>query len=144
MVLIEYGLPFTILTKGGTRAVRDFDLLEGYDLGRFGTTSVFMDQKEADHWDPGAATVKERIQAIQEAHSRGIKTWVSVEPIIEPDQALEVIRELHPIVGHWKVGKINHWPEIERRHNWVALREEAKSLLNDLGAKFYLKKSLTE
>ena len=31
---------------------------------------------------------------------------------------MQVIRELHPIVDHWKVGKINHQPEIERKHDW--------------------------
>jgi len=37
----------------------------------------------------------------------GIKTWVSLEPVIDPEQAIELIRLLHPYVGHWKAGKIN-------------------------------------
>ena len=60
-VLIEYDLYFTVLTKGGTRAVRDFDLLENYDKGRFGSTIVFWEQKDAEHWEPNAATVADRI-----------------------------------------------------------------------------------
>ena len=140
-ILNENGLPYTILTKGGTRAARDFDLLE-QGRGRFGTTLIFMDQDKADYWEPGAATIQDRISAIQQAHDRGIPTWVSVEPVIEPDQALRVIRELHTIVDHWKVGKINHWPDIERRHDWLKFREDARGLLDDLGADYYLKKSL--
>jgi hypothetical protein len=72
---------------------------------------------------------------------RGIKTWVSLEPVIDPDQALQVIRELHSIVGHWKVGKINYQKDIEV--DWIAFREEVKALLDRLGADYYLKKSLT-
>lgn len=141
-ILIENDLPFTILTKGGTRAVRDFDLLEGYPGARFGTTLVFKDQAYADHWEPGAASIEDRIWAIQDAHDRGIKTWVSVEPVINPDQALQVIRELHPIVGAWKVGKINYQKDI--KVDWITFREEVRALLDDLGADYYIKKSLTE
>ena len=142
-ILNANNLPYTILTKGGTRAARDFDLMES-GTARFGTTLIFMDQTHADYWEPGAATIQDRISAIQQAHDRKIPTWVSVEPVIEPDQALKVIRELHPIVDHWKVGKINHWPDIERRHDWLQFREDARGLLDDLGADYYLKESLTK
>ena len=86
--------------------------------------------------------LKVKIRAIQTAHDRGIKTWVSLEPVIDPGQALRVIRELHPIVDHWKIGKINHWPGIDV--DWIAFREEVRALLDDLGADYYLKKSLSE
>lgn len=46
------------------------------------------------------------------------------------------------IVVHWKVRKINHWPGIDV--DWIAFREEVRVLLNDLGADYYLKKSLTQ
>jgi DNA repair photolyase len=141
-VLIENDMPFTILTKGGTRAVRDFDLLERYGKSRFGSTLVFMGQKYADYWEPGAATIKDRIKAIQEAHDRGIKTWVSLEPVIYPSQALQIIKELHPIVDHWKVGKINHYSEIAKWVDWIRFREEVKGSLQDVGADFYIKNSL--
>ena len=141
-ILTRYSLPFTVLTKGGTRATRDFDLLvEGG--GRFGTSLVWMDQAKASYWEPGAASVADRIDAIIQAHDRGIPTWISLEPVIEPSEALKVIKRLHPIVDHWKVGKINHWPEIEKKHDWVKFREDARELLEGLGTDFYLKKSLT-
>jgi DNA repair photolyase len=61
---IQNRLPFTILTKGGTRAVRVFDLLESYGRSRFGTSLVFMDQEYTDYWEPGAASIRDRIEAI--------------------------------------------------------------------------------
>ncbi len=134
-------MPFTILTKGGTRATRDFDLLEGYDKARFGTTLVFWNQHDANDWEPNAPTIDNRVEAIEEAYSRGIPTWISLEPVVDPDQALEVILGLHPIVGHWKVGKLNYK---NLDVNWVEFREEVRSLLDSLGADYYLKNSLTK
>jgi len=140
-ILIEHDLPFTILTKGGTRAIRDFDLLEGYGKARFGTTLVFWNQNDADEWEPSAASITDRVEAIREAYNRGISTWISLEPVIDPDQALEVISELHQIVGHWKVGKLNYK---NLDVNWLQFRERARSLLDSLGADYYLKNSLTK
>ena len=142
-VLIENGLHFTVLTKGGTRAVRDFDLLENYDKARFGSTIIFWNQEDADYWEPNAASVADRISAIEQAHNRGIPTWVSLEPVIDPVQALKIIQELHPIVDHWKIGKLNHNKKIEQQVNWLQFRDDVAALLNDLGADYYLKNSLT-
>jgi DNA repair photolyase len=142
-ILIDHGLRVTILTKGGMRAARDFDLLETYDRCRFGTTVVFTNQADASHWEPNAPPVADRIQAIHEAHGRGIRTWVCLEPVIDPDQALQLIQELHPVVGHWKVGMLNY-RRLPRPVNWIQFREDARNLLDSLGADYYLKESLTE
>ncbi|MHC4213971.1 MAG: SPL family radical SAM protein [Planctomycetota bacterium] len=139
--LIENNLRFTLLTKGGMRASRDFDLLAGYDNARFGSTIVFILQDYADRWEPNAPSIDDRILAIEDAHSKGIPTWVSLEPVIDPNQALELIRQLHPIVDHWKVGKLN---KQKVDVDWMQFREDVKTLLDSLGADYYLKKSLTE
>jgi len=143
-VLMENNLTFTILTKGGTRATRDFDLLASYDKARFGTTLIFTSQADADKWEPYAASIQDRIDAIEQAYTAGIPTWVSLEPVIDPEQALELIRDLHKIIDHWKVGKINYFPEIEKQVGWIRFREDAETLLDSLGADYYIKKSLTD
>ncbi len=142
-ILIEHGLPFTILTKGGTRAMKDFDLLTGYDKASFGSTIVFTKQADADYWEPNAPSIVNRIKAVEEAHRRGIRTWISLEPVIDPKQALELIEYFHHIVDHWKVGKLNHHPEIERKVDRIKFTDDAKALLDGLGADYYLKQSLT-
>lgn len=142
-VLIQYGLPFTILTKGGTRAIRDFDLLEKYEKTSFGSTIIFTRQDDADYWEPGTPSLDDRIKAFQEARSRGIRTWVSLEPVIDPGQALELIEYFYPYIDHWKVGKINHHPELEKKVDWHKFREDVSSLLKKVGADYMLKSSLT-
>jgi len=141
-MLIKHNLPFTILTKGGTRAARDFDLLASYPKARFGTTLIFLNQGDAEHWEPGAASITDRVEAIRQAHERGIKTWISLEPVIDPAQALQIVRELYPIVDHWKVGKINYHHNIERAVDWAGFRLAVTALLDSLGADYYLKRSL--
>jgi DNA repair photolyase len=140
-ILMDKGLKFTILTKGGTRAVRDFDLLADYGKARFGTTLVFTNQRDADEWEPGAAPVSDRIKAIIEAHNMGIKTWVSLEPVIIPHQALSLIEALQPFVDHWKIGKLNYK---KLPVDWIQFREDVIELLESLGADYYLKTSLTK
>jgi len=140
---IQYGLRFTILTKGGPVAQADFDLLADYPNCSFGTTLCFIYQDYADKWEPFSPTIKERAQAIKKAYDLGIKTWVSLEPVIDPKQAIRLVEVLHPIVAHWKVGKINHFPEYENL-DWVSFREEIRRLFGRIGTSYYIKKSLTE
>lgn len=142
--LQERRRPYTVLTKGGTRAIRDFDILERSVAASFGTTMVFMDQATADVWEPGAASLADRMAAIETAHRRGIATWISMEPVVVPDQAIDLVRRYHPIVDHWKVGKLNYCPEIEEKVDWRRFREDITRTLRSVGADFYLKKSLTE
>lgn len=141
-VLIAHNLRFTILTKGGTRASRDFDLLKGYDKCSFGTTVVFDLILDAYNFEPGAPSPVDRLITIQTAKKMGIKTWISLEPVIYPEQALSLVGAYHEYVDHWKIGKINYDPELEARVNWPKFREDAKVLLDSLGADYYIKKSL--
>lgn len=143
-MLMEYGLPFTVLTKGGSRAKRDFDLLSDYPKSRFGTSLVFTNQADADHWEAHAASIEDRIDTIQTAHELGIKTWVSMEPVIYPDQAIELVKKLHPVVDHWKVGKINHNKAAESKTDWIKFRHDITAALQKHNADHYIKKSLTE
>lgn len=143
-ILVDHDLPFTILTKGGTRIFRDFDLLMNYPLFRFGTSlSFFCDDFNARKWEPNAALVEDRIRAIVTAHQAGISTWVSLEPVIIPEHAIQLIKRIHPFVDHWKIGKLNHYPAREKYVDWIRFHDEVVNLLDDLGADYYLKNSLT-
>ncbi len=142
--LLSRNRRFTLLTKGGRRACRDFDLLASSKQASFGSTIIFTRQQDADIWEPGAARLSDRMAAVQEAHARGIATWVSIEPVISPAQAIALVRAQHAIVDHWKVGKINYQPEIENRVDWPRFREEITATFKSLGADFYLKKSLRQ
>jgi len=105
--LHTWNVSVQILTKGGERAHRDFDLL-GQMRARFGVTLVFSQETSRRTWEPGAAPLAQRVYSLRRAHQLGIPTFVSVEPIIYPHQALEVIRECVPFTDEFRLGKLNH------------------------------------
>ena len=37
---------------------------------------LFQSESLREEWEPGAAPIAERIQAVREAHAAGISTWV--------------------------------------------------------------------
>jgi hypothetical protein len=78
------------------------------------------------------AAASSAAEAFMDAKKLGITTWASVEPVIDPEDALLMIERLsrQGIVDFWKVGKLNHYPEIEAQIDWVNFRERAKAVLN--------------
>lgn len=140
-ILGEHNMNCQVLTKGGTLASRDFDLMKKHGF-RFGTTLLFMNEKLQAEWEPHAAPVHNRIEAIRTAHDLGIYTWVSVEPVIDTAEALAVIESLSDCVDFWKIGKLNHMPKVEAEIDWHAFYQEVTSLLRSLKAKFYIKDDL--
>jgi DNA repair photolyase len=82
----KYNHPFQVLTKGGFGACKDFDLYGPTD--RFGTTLTCDNDADSLKWEPKAALPIERIESLKVAHEKGIKTWVSLEPVLDPKQTL--------------------------------------------------------
>ena len=62
--------------------------------------------------------------------------------MIDPDQALAVIRMAHPYVNFWKVGKLNHMKEYERTVDCGKFLFDTETLLTKLSAKYYIKNDL--
>jgi DNA repair photolyase len=139
-ICIKNDLRFTLLTKGGSRALRDFDLLSEYPKCSIGQTIVFSEHESASHWEPNAAPITERFALARQAYDRGIKNWVSLEPVIYPEQAIEVVERLHPYVDLWKVGPVNYVAGIEV--DWRKFKDDIVSLFESVGAKYILKDEL--
>lgn len=138
-ILHSCELSVMILTKGGRRAERDFDVLTDND--RFGVTLTNLDDKFSLEWEPGAALPHERIGSLQKAHEKGIKTWVSLEPVIYPEVALEIIRQTHSFVDQFKVGMLNYHPHA-KNIDWHKFALDVKNLLDGMKCSYYLKDDL--
>jgi DNA repair photolyase len=102
----QYDIPFTILTKGGLVAARDFDLYKFSDA--FSVTLTTTDEDERKIIEPGASAVADRIETLKEAHGREIFTWVSIEPAFDADRAVRIIEKTHKFTDHYKIGWLNH------------------------------------
>lgn len=131
------GLTVEVLTKNGPLAARDFDLLTPQDA--HAATLTFLDDDASRKWEPGAALPSDRIEALKLAKRHGIRTWVSLEPVIDPVQTLEIIKRTHSFVDKFKVGKVNH---MDISVDWRRFGLEVKCLLDDLGCDHYIKRDL--
>lgn len=137
----EFSIHPIILSKGGMLGARDFDILSDIPGSMYGITVTLLNEKERSLWEPGAASSEERIEALKEAHDRGISTWISIEPVIDPEQSLEVILKCHSFTDTFKVGKMNnHWKEEDI--NWTDFATRAVELLQSLDADYYIKDDL--
>lgn len=131
VTLHRHGFRICALTKGGTRALRDIDLFRPGDA--FATTLTFTgDDDRWLEWEPGAASPADRIYAISAFHQADIPTWVSLEPVIDPAESLELIRSTHAFVDLFKIGKMNYHP-IAKTIDWRAFGHSAIQLLESFG-----------
>lgn len=138
--LANNGNRVRILTKGGTRAARDFDVMGSCNC-EFGATLTFFDEEQSIKWEPGAAAPDDRIAALKAAHKQGIRTWVSLEPAIDPNEVYKIINATHEFVDLYKVGKLNYHP-LSKTIDWHDFRVNVESLLSSLEKDFYIKDDL--
>lgn len=86
------GVRCSVLTKGILpESLAEFPLDNEY-----GITVVSLDDKFVEKYEPGAANITDRINALRALHNTGCKTWVSIEPYPTPNmtnQNLEGILE---------------------------------------------------
>lgn len=125
-ILKDSGNNVQILTKGD--GSRDFDLLDGNDW--YGIT---LDGAPTDDF------IQARINSLAEAHSRGIKTWVSFEPVTNERKFFIELHCVAPIVDKVKIGKLNYYPS---DIDWGEFGRKAEKLCKALGLDYYIKDSL--
>jgi len=143
-ILHEHDLKVQILTKGGKRSERDFDLLsERPELSQYGATLVFTDEKLRSKIEPFATSTEERIESLKKAHEYGIPTFVSLEPVWTAEQSLELIDSTHEFVDIFKVGKLNYNKQ-QNEVNWRQFRDDAVRKLTDYKKDFYIKEDLAK
>lgn len=141
-ILLSHGLNVTILTKGGRRSLRDFDLLGQYkDQITYAVTLTFLESIESKQWEPNAASPAERVDVLRQAHELGVKTKVSAEPVIDPEQTLALIKYAAPYADFFWVGSWNHDARADKI-DWKDFGTRAVKLLEALGKPYYLKEDL--
>jgi DNA repair photolyase len=139
-VLIEYGLGFCTLTKGGTRALRDVDLFRP-QRDAFAATLTSLDADFSRKWERAAAAPGDRLAALRAFHDRGIFTWVSLEPTLDVDRSLAVVQATHEFVDLYKVGRANYLP-MTKTTDWRDYTLRVIDLLGQLGNAHYIKRDL--
>ena len=127
-VLKEYGNHVQILTKGD--GTRDFDLMDGNDW--YGVTIDCGARKVTPVENYGHSH-------LIEAHKKGIKTWISFEPVLDAKYCMTVLRYCGEWADKVKIGKLNyHTSDID----WKKFGNDAEALCIQLGLDYYIKDSL--
>lgn len=127
-----------ILTKGD--GTRDFDLLDsgdwfgvtysGYEIGTLAKTQSA---------EPCAITPLKRLASLSWANTMGIKTWVSMEPVLNAADILNLLELNLSYIDRYKIGKLNYHPS---DIDWKAFGERAESICKHYELDYYIKDSL--
>lgn len=134
-LLKKHGNHVQILTKNGADAERDFDLLDDGDW--YGVTVTCSEEmrRKAEQY---AGTIDDRIYSLMRAHDLGINTWVSCEPVLEPE-AIYYLIENGSFVDRFKIGKLNYFPS---NINWSSFGHMCEKLCKKYGRNYYIKEAL--
>jgi len=144
-VLSAHKVPVAVLTKGGNRALKDVDVFKTFgEHIQVGTTLTFASVSDSREWEPNAALPRERCNMLKTLHDEGVKTFVSMEPTIDPRQTIGLIRHTLDYVDVYKIGKINNYNGIDKTIDWTTFLSEAVEILRDAGKQFYVKHDLRE
>ncbi len=134
-LLKESGNHIQILTKNGRDCIRDFDLLDENDWFGVTITCGYIMSRTAE---PNTDSPPVRLDALYDAWNAGINTWVSCEPVLEPDYIYHLIKA-GDYINRFKIGKLNYHPS---NINWAEFGKTAKELCIKYGREYYIKDSL--
>jgi DNA repair photolyase len=138
-MLKESDFSVCILTKGGTRAVEFFPLLDGRDI--IASSLTLANEVDSVRWEPNGALPNDRIELLRLAKNAGMQTWASFEPVIFPDQSFEMMKRSAAVVDLVKIGSINYHPQ-KATIDWPAFCSRAVELCRSLNVPYYLKAEL--
>jgi DNA repair photolyase len=112
-ILLKHQFPITVQTKSAM-VLRDLDLIKKFQERKIGFTITSLDDNIRKQFEPQSSSVEEKMQALEELRTNGIKTYAFFGPILPylSDQNLE--ENLHKIahtgVDYIYVDRLNMKP----------------------------------
>jgi len=134
----KYKQPFHILTKGGLRAVRDFDLYKNSDW--FACSLTFLDDVKSKKIEPNASLPLERIESLKIAKEKGIKTWVSFEPVLDEEEVYKLYELSKKYVDFYKIGKVSGYKNVNV--DWDRFVNKIVEMLEKDNKRYFIKYDL--
>ena len=149
--LFKYGIPATLLTKNVAWLKEDNwkKLLKEYPKHICCSThhallTIGFTITGKDELEPNAPSTEKRIEALRKLHDEyKIKTFVSLEPIIDLHSASEVIKKTYKITDEIRIGAQS--PIKKNRYNvmeFISFVVAVRSLANNLDCHFMVKDSM--
>ena len=150
-ILLRYGIPVTLLTKNVVWLKEDNwkKLLKEYPKhiccsSHHALLTVGFTITGKDELEPNARSTEKRIEALRKLHDEyKIKTFVSLEPIIDLHSASEVIKKTYKITDEIRIGVQS--PIKKDRYDpneFVGFIAAVKTLARGLDCRFMVKDSM--
>ena len=138
----KYKVPVSILTKSGLKALRDLDIIKKFgEHIKIGTSLTYDNPKDSNRIEAGAAVPDERLEMLKTFHSEKVKTWVSFEPILKPDQVLNLLKQSLNYVDEYQFGKLANDTRV---FDWTKFLTKVVTILRSNKSEFYIKDTLRE
>lgn len=142
-ILLDHKIPVSILSKGGMQVLEDIDIILQFGKNiQIGASLTFTNFEDSQKWEKHATMPAERFEALKTLHGHGVRTWASMEPVIYPEQSLEIMELTHEYVDAYKIGKLNHFKNHEKKFDWSHFLVDAVGIMRKHGKEFYIKKDL--
>lgn len=133
----------TVLTKG----LLPFSLSELSKNNEYGITLISLDEDYRAKIEPGAASYRDRLRALQRLHNQGCKTWVSIEPYPTPNIIKQELKDILNAVSFTDkiiFGRTNYNKEVSSYKNHKEFFNEQANIViqfcEDKGIKYHIKK----
>lgn len=144
-ILLEHNIPVSILSKGGKNLLQDLDVFKMFgDNIQIGGSLTFTKNEDSLKWEKNASLPNDRFETLKILKDNGIRTWASMEPVIYPEQSLEIMELTSDYIDAYKIGKLNHFKKYEDRFDWTKFLNDAVSIMRKHNKEFYIKKDLLE
>lgn len=139
--LKEGGMAFCTLSKGGARALPHIDLYRP-ERDAYAASLTSLDGAFSRLWEPDAAMPWDRIETLRRFYERGIFTWVSLEPTLDADASVSIVKETHEFVDLYKIGKANYVKKVSDRIDWADYTRRVTEVCRALEKRHYVKADL--
>ncbi len=142
-ILLKYNHKVAILTKNPSKALKDIELFKQFGKNfKIGSTLTFDNEKDSKEWEKGAELPEQRIKALKTFAEKEIKTWASFEPVIIPEQSLNMLEQVGKFIDHVRIGKLNNYKGIDKTINWTKFIYDSVRICRENMINFYIKNDL--
>lgn len=142
-ILNFYNHKVAILTKQPEKALKDLEIIKSFGTRiKIGSTLTFDNTKDSKKWEPGAATPESRIKGLKNFSENGITTWASFEPVIIPEQSLNMLQSVSKFISHVRIGKVNNHKGIDKSIDWARFIFDCVRICRESNMPFYIKNDL--
>ena len=117
--LLEAQFPVNIQTKSKL-VLRDLDLFKNFEDIEVGFTITTNEEKTAALFEPGAASVAERLKALEKLHTSGIRTFAFIGPLL-PGKPEKLVADLSSLVDKVFIDRMNYLGQIRAFYRQLKL-----------------------